>query len=184
MKKSFAVALSAVAVLTFVGCSNDDDNNNNSDSTPTVTETETESSSPEPSTETIALVCPPPVGNVDIRTDANDQWAPGYVVGSDTILDPVAFGPITFTDTDTGEKHTEPAVTKTGASTEGAIECTFNFPVEDEVDETGETVNGTVEGTVLVTIRAAGSGAPTISSSPTATTRPTITATPTPTATR
>ena len=101
----------------------------------------------------IALNCPEPIGNVTVTTDPENQWAPGKVVDSNIVLHPVAFGEMTFTNTDSGEKFTEPAVTLTGADQTGAVTCTFTDTVEDDVDENGDTVNGTIEGTVVVVAR-------------------------------
>jgi hypothetical protein len=133
--RPFAAA-AVVAVLALGACSSNDDPD----------------PSPSPSageggtTNTIDVVCAEPIGSVTIDVAENeDDWEPGYVVGTDQVLEPVAFGDIVFTNTATGETFTDPAKTKPGASTEGAVECTFTdtVPADDELPQ-GGTVTGAV----------------------------------------
>jgi hypothetical protein len=162
-RKIIAAAVSVVAVFALAACSDDDEDNNDATPTPTVTESVTADPTPTAGEqgEPFDLVCPPPIGTVKITTDESDQWAPGIVVGTGKEYYPVAFGPITFTDTATGEVYTEPATTLTGADTTGAVECTFSQTVDD-VDEGGNPVHGLVAGTVsVVTVK------PTVTASPT-----------------
>ena len=130
-------ALSAAALLSLAACSDDDDN----DSKPTPTPTPTASAVDE----TFTISCPPPIGTVT-ATSGEGQWDPAYVVDSDVVLYPVAFGEVTFVEKGTGQVHTEAPITKTGANQVGAITCTFHgdFPA------VGEDPGGTLDGTVYV----------------------------------
>jgi hypothetical protein len=153
-KKFLAAAISVTAMFALAACSNDDDNDNNA--APTVTATETASPAPtqtDPAAEDALfnLHCPAPIGDVQAKS-AEDQWAPAYVVGSDVILDPVAFGTVTYTDLTTGETNTEAPVTKTGADQTGAIECTFDAIFEGPNPD-GTITKASVEGTVFAVQR-------------------------------
>ena len=136
----FAVALIIPCVLIGASaCSDDDD-----ESIDSIATESPDVESPSPDTNVISLVCPDPIGAVLVETDETDQWSPGHVVGSDLVLEPVAFGAITYTDAANGQTQTSSPETKPGADTTGAVECSFT----DEVAEDGE--RGVVSGTVQV----------------------------------
>lgn len=138
-RKYLAVAaIGAAAIMAFAGCSDDDD-----DPTPTPSPTATTTA------DTFHVVCPDPIGEVDVTVAGDTQWDPAYVVDSSVILEPVAFGEITWTDETTGETGTDPAVDKPGSTKEGAVECTFSGE-EDFEAEDGTTHHSSVEGTVWV----------------------------------
>ena len=144
-KKITAATISAVAVFALAACSDNDDDD---EPTPTPTVTVTE----HPDVQRIDLVCPPPIGNVKVLTDINDQWAPAYVIGGDIpILFPVAFGDITVTNTETGEATVvDEATTKPGADQANAVECSFSFP-QEVTEGPGAPYTGVVTGIVRAT---------------------------------
>lgn len=138
---TLAATLTVLAPFTLAACSDDDDN-------PQEQASDIASASASAEENTIDLVCPPPIGNVTVTTNPDDDWSPGYIVGSDQVLYPVAFGEITFTDAGTRQTHVDSPIAKEGADTTGAVNCSFT----DEVDEEG--AHGTVTGTVTVVQRA------------------------------
>lgn len=143
----FVGVLGMTLALGLSACSDDDDTS----VTPTPTPTSSASPSAEPAE--YDLTCPDPIGNVTVTVkDDSDDWSPAYVKDSDVILDPIAFGEITFTDEDTGEVEVvDQPQTKPDADTAGAVECTFTSEVTAEENPEGGA--GTINGSVTVVKR-------------------------------
>lgn len=145
--KPLAAAFAVTALLGLSACSDDDPE-------PTPTPTPTASASPshtaDPRGLPVHLVCPEPIGTVDALTsDAEDDpWAPAYIVGTEEVLWPVAFGEITFEDS-TGATGTEPAKTKPNEDGAGSVTCDFTVDITGE-DDQGNPITGTATGTVAV----------------------------------
>ncbi len=144
------VAVGALSLALGVAACSDDD-----DSTPNPTPTATSSASPSVHLVTYDLTCPDPLGSVTVKVnDTDDEWSPAYVVGTKDILDPVAFGEVTFTPTDTGATQVvQPPSTKPGADTSKAVgPCSFtrDVPAAENPDGSGA---GTINGTVTVVPR-------------------------------
>lgn len=142
----FIPILGATAVLALAGCTNDEPAPEEQASD---LATASASASATVEENTIDLVCPDPIGTVQVTRDEGDDWSPAYVVGSDVVLDPVGYGQVTFTDSTTGQTTTQSPVTRADTDTAGAVECSYTDEVSEK-NAAGEEVHGTVSGTVLV----------------------------------
>lgn len=85
----------------------------------------------------------------DVVVSGSGEFTPGHVVGSNAMLIPVAFGPITFTALPSGETMVEPPSTKgQSGKNKDLTTCSFEFTFPVGPEEAEEF--GLPEGTTSV----------------------------------